>query len=325
MRRREFIGGLGSTAIWPIAASAQPATRMRRVGLLTLLSQQDPGGRIAAFTGGMRVLGYIAGQTIEIDYRFADGDTELLRPLAMDLIALAPNVILAGEPSGARAVKAIAPDLPIVCPVLTDRLPDLFTSYARPNGTVTGLASNIEDLNARLVGVAQEIIPGIRQIGLLVNPRGANRTLVTEQFTTTAHVQGIAMHIEEAERPDQLVPALDRMMKTRAQMVIVPVNGMFINQRKTIIAHSLAAKLPILFQQRQDVEVGGLISYGVNETEGSRRAATFVDKILRGAKPADLLIEFSTKIELVINVNTAKALGLTIPPSLLARADEVIE
>src|SRR5215217_6852802 len=158
MKRREFVAGLVGAAAWPLLARAQQPPRMRRVGVLTLLSQHDAGGRIAAFIAGMRELGHTPGRTIQMDFRFADGETERLRALAAELIALAPNVMFAGEPSPARAVKALAPNLPIVCPVLTDRAPDLFTSYARPGGSVTGIASSAF-LFTRLVELSQEIIP----------------------------------------------------------------------------------------------------------------------------------------------------------------------
>jgi putative tryptophan/tyrosine transport system substrate-binding protein len=149
--------------------------------------------------------------------------------------------------------------------------------------------------------------------------------LVTEQVEAGAQARGVATLVEEARLPGELVPALDRMVKAGAQIVIVPPNGMFINQRETITGQALAAELPSIFAERQDVEAGGFMSYGVNETEGSHRAAAYVDKILKGAKPGDLPIEFATKIELVINLKTAKALRLSVPPALLARADEVIE
>jgi putative ABC transport system substrate-binding protein len=324
MKRRDFITLLGGTALaWPLGVRA--AGKRSRLAVLTLLSPQDSGGRINAFLAGMRELGYVAGQTIEIDYRYAEGDTERLRPLAQELITLAPDVIFAGEPSAARAVKALAPDLPVVCPVLTDRLPDLFASYARPGGSVTGVANIVEGLNAKLVELALEIVPGLMRLGLLVNPAGANRAMVGEQVEAAARARGMTTLIEEARSADELAPALDRIAKAGARIVIVQPNGMFINQRKTITREALAAGLSTIFGGRQNVEAGGLMSYGVNETEGSHRVAAFVDKILKGAKAGDLPIEFPTKIEMVINLKTAKALGLTVPPTLLALADEVIE
>jgi putative ABC transport system substrate-binding protein len=183
----------------------------------------------------------------------------------------------------------------------------------------------VEDLKKKLVELAQEVVPDLKLIGLLVNPAGANRVLVIEQVQAGAQARGVTTLVEEARLPAELVPALDRMAKAGAQIVIVPPNGMFINQRKTITGHALAAGLPAIFEERQDVGAGGFMSYGVNETEGWHRASAYVDRILKGAKPGDLPIEFPTKIELVVNLKTAKALGLTVPPALLARADEVIE
>jgi putative ABC transport system substrate-binding protein len=323
MNRRTFIAAIGGAATWPLVGRA--TGKRPRVAVLTLLSPEDRGGRTAAFISGMRELGYIPGQTVDFDYRYAYGDTERLRPLAQELIALVPDVIFAEEPSAARAVKAVAPDLPIVCPVLSDRLSDLFASYARPGGSVTGVTTMVEDLNRKLVELAQEVVPGLKLIGLLINPAGANRMLVTEQVQAGAQARGVTTLVAEARFPGELVPALDRMAKAGAQIVIVPPNGMFINQRETITGQALAAGLPTIFEERQDVEAGGFMSYGVNETEGSHRAAAYVDKILKGAKPGDLPIEFATKIELVINLKTAKVLGLSVPPQLVARADEVIE
>src|SRR6516165_12649607 len=171
--RRAFIAALGGVAAWPVVGRA--AEKRPRVAVLTLLSPKDPGGRTAAFVSGMRELGYIPGQTVDFDYRYAYGDTERLRPLAQELIALAPDVVFAGEPSAARAAKALAPDLPIVCPVLGDHLPDLFASYARPGGSVTGVASIVEGVNAKLVELAHDAVPELTRVGLLVNPAGAVR------------------------------------------------------------------------------------------------------------------------------------------------------
>ena len=324
MKRREFITLLGgAAAAWPLAAQA--AGKRPRIGVLTLLSAQDERGQIAAFVAGMRELGYVAGQTYDIDYRYTEGDTERLRPLARELIALAPDVIFASEPSPARAVKALAPNLPIVCPNLGDHLHDLFASYARPGGSVTGIARNVEGVNAKLVELAHDAVPGLMRVGLLVNPTGAIRGLFESQVVAAARERGMTTLVEEASQSDALAPALDRIAKAGAQVLIVQPNGLFINQRNTIPRRALAAGLPTIFDNRGDVEAGGFMSYGVNQSEGSGRAAAFVDKILKGAKPGDLPIEFSTKIEMVINVKTARALGLAVPPTLLARADEVIE
>jgi putative ABC transport system substrate-binding protein len=322
MRRRNFIALLGGAAAWPLAARG---AKRPRIGVLTLLSRQDEGGRIALFVAGVRGLGYIEGQNLDVDYRYADGDTERLKPLARELIALAPDVIYAGEPSAARAVKSTAPNLPIVCPVLTDRLPDLFASYARPGGSVTGIASMVEDMNGKQVEVATEVVPGAMRIGLLINPTGANRDFVSQQVEAAARARGMTTLIEQPRSPEELAGAFDRLAKAQAQAVIIAPNGMFINQRSSIAQLALAAGLPTIFQDRVQSMAGGLVSYGVDERENARRAALFADKILKGAKPGDLPIEFPTKLELVVNLKTARALGLKIPPSLLARADEVIE
>jgi putative tryptophan/tyrosine transport system substrate-binding protein len=168
MKRREFITLLGSTAAW--STMAHPAERGPRIGVLTLLSRHDEGGRVADFVAGLRGLGYNEGHNLHIEYRSADGDTARLDPLARELIALTPDLIYAAEPSAARAVHKAAPTLPIVCPSLGDHLPDLFASYARPGGSVTGLAMIVEGLNAKQVEVALEMVPGTTRIGLLVNP-----------------------------------------------------------------------------------------------------------------------------------------------------------
>jgi putative ABC transport system substrate-binding protein len=324
MRRRKFLALVGNAAVaWPLTALAQ--RKNFRVGILTLLSPQDNGGRIAAFTSGMRDLGYVAGQNVIFDHRYAEGDNNRLESLARDLIKLSPNVIFAGEPSAARAVKKIASDLPIVCAVLTDNLPDLFASYARPGGSVTGVAGNVESLSSKLVEVLLDVIPTAAHFGLLINPDGANRDRVTRQIVEASRSRGKTTHIEQARAPAELEPAFERFTSAGVHAVIVPPNGMFINQRRTIVRLALTARLPTVFQQRQDVEAGGLISYGVNETEGARRAAAFIDKILKGAKPGDLPIEFPTEIQLVINLDTAKALNISISREMLLRANEIIE
>jgi ABC-type uncharacterized transport system substrate-binding protein len=323
MIRREFITLLGGAAVW--STMAHPAGRGPRIGVLTLLSSHDEGGRVADFVAGLRGLGHNEGHNLDIDYRYADGDNARLDPLARELIALKPDLIYAAEPSAARAVNRAAPTLPIVCASLGDHLPDLFASYARPGGSVTGLAMIIEGLNAKQVEVALDLVPGAMRIGLLVNPYGANRDFIVGQVEAATRTRGLTALIEEAATPEKLAGAFEQFSKARAQAVIIAPNGMFINERKSIVELALRARLPTIYQDRVDVEAGGLASYGLDYRENYRRAALFVDKILKGAKPGDLPIEFATKLKLVVNVKTARALGLTISPSLLARADEVIE
>jgi putative ABC transport system substrate-binding protein len=267
----------------------------------------------------------VDGQTVQIDFRYANGDVERLDPLARELIALDPDVVYAVEPSAARTVKRVAPKTPIVCSVLTDRLPDLYDSYARPGGTVTGVAQSVEDMNSKLVELAIEIIPRMERIGLLLNPNGAVHDLLMQKIKSASQARNVETIVVEARRADELASAFNKLTGAQSECVIIQPNGLFENQRKAIIALALAARLPSFFEQRQDVEAGGMLSYGVNETEGSRRAAVYADRILKGAKPADLPIEFPTEIELIVNRQTARALGVNIPSSVLSRADLVIE
>jgi putative tryptophan/tyrosine transport system substrate-binding protein len=256
--------------------------------------------------------------------RKAPARTEQLSRLARELIALAPNAVYAGEPSAARAIKKAAPDLPIVCPVLTDRLRDLFASYARPGGSVTGIASTIEDMNGKQVELALDVVPGADAHRSSYQSDRREPGLY-DSASRSRYARPRQLLVEQARTPDELAPAFDRLTKGRAEAVIVAPNGMFINQRRSIVQLALAAGMPTIFQDRQDVEAGGLASYGVEQRENHRRSALFVDKILKGAKPGDLPIEFPTKLLLVVNLKTARALGIAIPPTVLGRADEVIE
>jgi putative ABC transport system substrate-binding protein len=317
--RRELLAALGgAAAAWPLpgAADARP-----RLAFLALGPQQNVH---LAFVDGLRRLGYAQGRNFDIDHRY--GDVEKLKPLAEELIALKPDILVADSPSGAIAFKSVAPTMPIVCLALTDAgTPDLFASYSRPGGNVTGMAQSVEGVTGKLVEVALEIIPGARRIGFLSNPRGASMPLFAESVDVAARARGIAVLTEEVATGGELASAFDRFGKQGAQAVIVPVNGLFFSQGMQIAQLALAARLPTVGAERRYIEAGLLASYGIDQRESYRRGASYVDRILKGAKPGDLPIEFPTRIELTINLKTAKALGLDLPPSLITRADEVLE
>jgi putative ABC transport system substrate-binding protein len=297
-----------------------------RIAFLSLGAAQEGATLVAAFADGLRRLGYAEGQNVDIDYRYAAGEVEQLKSLAQDLIALKPDMLVGSEPRAARALKSVAPTLPIVCLALTDALiPDLIASYARPAGTVTGMAQSVEGVTGKLVEVALEIIPGAVRIGFLSNPAGASMRLFGQIVDTAAGARGIAVLTEDVSTAGQLAPAFDRFRRQGTQAVIVPANGLFRVQRAQLAQLALAARLPTISAERQYVEAGLLVSYGVNEGENYRRAAGYVDRILKGAKPGDLPVEFPTRVELTINLRTAKALGVDLSPTFVTRADEVIE
>jgi putative ABC transport system substrate-binding protein len=318
--RREFITLLSvAAAAWPLAARAADARP--RIAFLTLGPRESVD---LAFVDGLRRLGYAQGRNLDIDYR--SGDVEKLEPLAQELIAFKPDILVGSSPSAAIAFKRVAPTLPIVCLSLTDAgIPDLFASYARPGGNVTGMAQSVEGVTGKLVEVALEVIPGARRIGFLSNPRGASMQLFAQIVDVAARARGMAVLTEEAATGDELASAFARFGKLGVQALIVPVNGLFFSQRMQIAQLALAARLPTVAADRRYVEAGSLASYGIDQRESYRRGASYVDRILKGAKPGDLPIEFPTRIELTINLKTARALGLDLPPSLVTRADEVIE
>jgi putative ABC transport system substrate-binding protein len=325
MNRREIITLLGgAAATWPRVARGQQ--RRPRIAVLSINSGQDEGKVIAAFVDGLRALGHVEGQTVDIDYRYAGGDPTRLTLLAQELIALKPDVALANSASPVVAVKGVAPDLPIICPALSESvMPSLVASYARPGGSVTGIASSVEDLYGKLLELALDAVPGSVRIGFLANPGGGSMGVYTRQIERAATARGVELVTQAARTPDDLAPAFDRFAKQQAQAVIVPANGLFVTHSLRIVQLALGARLPIILPDLRGVEDGGLASYGVDLRENFRRSAFYVDRILKGAKPGDLPIEFPTKLVLMINLKTAKALGLTIPATMLGRADGVIE
>jgi len=323
MKRREFFAlAGGAAATWPLAVRAQqPAGRVYRVGYLSIAS------RVQAFEDGLRSLGYRVGENVVIEYRFTEGEMERLPGLAADLVRLGVDIIVTGyNPITAAAMKATT-TIPIVMINSIDPVgTGLVASLARPGGNVTGFAG---DTGSEILGkrfeLLKETLPNLSRVGILWNPDVAlNRSRQTS-MGETARALGLALVPVEARGLDALEQAFALMVRERAEALVVQGDLVLGNYRGQIAEMALRKRLPAASVQRADAEAGFLLSYGANYPDQYRRSAFFVDKIFRGAKPADLPVEQPTKFELVVNLKTAKALGIIVPPTLLTRADEVIE
>jgi putative ABC transport system substrate-binding protein len=325
MRRREFITLLGgAAAAWPLVARA--ADPRPRIGVLDISSPEYDQRNITAFRDGLQKLGYVEGKTVDIDYRYANGDAGALPALAQELVQLKPNVVLAVAVSPTRAVKHVAASLPIVCPGFSDAfVPDLAASFAHPGGSVTGIATDVEGLVGKLTELTLDALPGTTKIGFLANPAGGSMKRFEQQVQSTARARDVAVQIVEVEKLADFDSAFSQFEAGKVQAVIVPANGLLQAGQQRIIALARDKHLPLVFPSPQGVAAGGFVSYGVDITQNYRRTAVYIDKILKGTAPGDLPIEFPTKLELIINLKTAKALGLAVPSALLDRADEVIE
>jgi putative tryptophan/tyrosine transport system substrate-binding protein len=329
MQRREFIKLLGGTAAtWPLAARAQqPAGRVYRVGYISLGSREQPLNFIKAFEEGLRSLGYRVGENVVIEYRFANGEMERLPAFAADLVRLGVDIILTGfNPITVAALKATT-TIPIVMTIGLDPVSTgLVASLARPGGNVTGFAV---DTGSEILGkrfeLLKETLPNLSHLGILFNPDVALTRSRQTSMGETARALGLTLVPVEARGSDALEQAFATMVRERAQAFVMQGDAVLFNYRGQIAEMALRNRLPAASLQREYAEAGFLLTYGADIRDLIRRSAAFVDKIFKGAKPVDLPVEQQTKFELVINLKTAKALGITVPPTLLTRADEVIE
>jgi ABC-type uncharacterized transport system substrate-binding protein len=307
----------------PLAAEGQPLAKVR-IGYLSGNPRSDTQNAVDAFRARLRDLGYVEGQNLLIEYRYADGKYERLPQLATDLVLLKVDVIFAFSTPGARAAKNATTSIPIIFGVVSDPLTaGLVASLTRPGGNVTGVTPNNPELSAKRVSLLKEAVPAATRMAVLVNPDFPATPNMVAETRRGAQSLGVDLQVLEVREPAELVKAFDAM--TRAKAVIVLPDPMFIAQRRRIAELALSNRIPAMYHLRQFVEAGGLISYGPDYTELFQQSAVLVDKILKGRKPADLPVEQPWRFALVINLKTAKALGLTIPQSLLLRADEVIQ
>ena len=330
MKRREFIGLIGgAAATWPLAARAQqPAARIYRVGYLTVASREQTQHLIKAFEEGLRSLGYRVGENVVIEYRFADGEMERLPANAADVVRLGVDIIVATgtNPNTIAAMKATT-TIPIVMTSSVDPVSTgLVASLARPGGNVTGLAV---DAGGEILGkrfeLLKETLPNLSRLGILWNPDVAFTRTRQTSMAETARTLGLTTIPVEARGLDALEQAFATMVRERAQAFVMQGDSVLFNYRGQIAEMALRNRLPAASLQREYAEAGFLLTYGADIRELYRRSAAFVDKIFKGANPADLPVEQPTRFELVINLKTAKALGVEVPTSLLQRADEVIE
>jgi putative ABC transport system substrate-binding protein len=324
MRRREFITLLGGAAAWPLAARAQQRGRLPTIGFLGAPTLANGRPWLDAFVQRLRELGWIEGHTIAIEVRWAEGRAERFAEIAAELVRLKVDLIVT---SGAAVVaaKQATSVIPIVFPAAPDPIgSSLVASLARPGGNVTGLSMQQPDLASKRLGLLREVVPGLRRLAILANVGYPSAVVEMGEVQATARTLAFEVIKLEIRRGEEIAPAFEAL-KGGADALYVCSEPLVNTNRVRVNTLALGARLPTMYGYREFVDSGGLMSYGPNIPDLFRRAGDYVDKILRGAKPADLPVQQPTKFDLVINLTTAKTLGLEVPPTLLARADEVIE
>jgi len=330
MRRREFIALVGSAAALPLAARGQQAGKVYRVGVVgiaTPVSEAPDQPAVRAFVQGLRVLGYVEGQNLILEFRSARGQFERLGDIVAELVHLKADVIVTSGNPTARAAKAVTTTVPIVAAAVNDPVGDgLVQSLGRPGGNITGLTIRVgSEIEAKRLELLKEMLPGVSRVAYLGSKENQDwEAPWGKSVRTAAQAMGVTLVLAE-HTPGQYTDAFTVISRARAEALFVGPSPVAYGDRALTVGFATRTHMPCIFLWREAVDLGGLMSYGVNVPDIFRRAADYVDKILKGSKPADLPVEQPTKFELIINLKTAKALGLTVPPSLLARADEVIE
>jgi putative tryptophan/tyrosine transport system substrate-binding protein len=329
IERRKFLAALGgAAATWPLAARAQQRERMRRIGALMAYSANDPQAQIrnAAFLQGLQQLGWIVGQNVQIDYRFSGGNIDDTRRYAAELVALAPDVIFAPGTSALGPLLQVSRSVPIVFAIIIDPVGSGFVnSMARPGGNVTGFTAFDYGIGAKWLEVLKEIAPNVTRAAVIRDPAvaaGLGMWAAIQSASPSVAIEVSPINMTDAGEIERAVAAFARGPNGG---VIAPGSALTVIHRDLIIALAARYKLPAVYYEEYYAAAGGLISYGVDIVDQFRRAAGYVDRILKGEKPADLPVQAPTKYKLVINLKTAKTLGLDVPATLLARADEVIE
>jgi putative tryptophan/tyrosine transport system substrate-binding protein len=325
MDRRTFILAVGSSLLaLPFASQAQTPAKVWRIGMLETTSTTLNAANLEAFRQGLRELGYAEGRNLIIEYRSTDGRIERFVDLAVELVGMKVDLIVARQTAAAIAAKNATLTIPVVMTAMGEPLL-VVASLAHPGGNVTGLSSVTVDIESKRLGLLRELLPGSTRIAALYNMSSPTNPGQWQQIETAARSMGIQAQLLDVRKPEDLGPAFDATIRQRTDGLIVGQDGLLQANRKLIVDLAAKHRLPAIYRAMEFIEAGGLMAYGPNYPDLYRRAATYVDKILKGAKPGDLPVEQPTKFELIINLKAAKALGLTIPPPLLLRADEVIQ
>ena len=327
MRRREFITVLGGmVAVWPLIAHGQQAGKIPRIGFMGNSTAAMEANLIGPFRDGLRDLGYEEGHNLIIEFRWAEGKYDRFPALIAELLAAKVDVIVTAGTPATLAIKKATSTVPLVFIAVGDPVgTGVVASLARPGGNLTGLSSIAPDLEGKRLGLLREVVPKLSHVAFFLNPANAFHTVSIQQARIAAQSLGIKLQAFEVDKSEQLDGAFASIVKEKPDALLILADRVFLHNRKRMMEFAIQQRLPSVNAYRELVEAGGLISYGPSYEDMHRRAAGYVDKILKGAKPADLPIEQPTKFTLLINLNTAKALGLVIPSTLLAHADEIIE
>jgi len=329
LKRRELITLLAAAATfpasWPIAAKAQPRARTPTIGFLGSGTPSSDGAFATAFVRGLRELGWVEGRDVAIEYRWGEARVDRFAELATEFAQLKVDVIFTYGTATAVAAKQATSVIPIVFTLVADPVEvGLAASLARPGSNITGVSNQSSDLGGKRLELLRDVLPGVRRIAMMVDVGNPGAMLDAGQARTVAHTLGFEIAMLEIRRTEDIVPGFDGL-SGRVQALIVPPSALIFINRFRINTLALGARLPTMYGSREYIEPGGLMSYGPNFPDLFRRAAQLVDKLLRGTRPADIPVEQPTKFDLVINLIAAKALGLEVPSTVLARADEVIE
>jgi len=325
MRRRDLIALAGAAAVaWPHVVRAQPVRKMRRLGVIEPGAAPDP--YFDAFRDALRVLGYTEGRDLLLEVRWAEGKSDRFDEFAAELVALNVDVIKAFSTPAALAAKRATTTIPVVFVGVGDPVGvGLVPSLAHPQGNVTGIANLAPELSAKRLEILREVVPNLSPVGMLWNDTNPSMALRAKEFGQAAATMGVTLQSYGVHNLVAFDPTFDAMVNARTAAIVTLADPFTAAHRKQIIDFAAERHLPAIYEVREFVTAGGLLSYGPSFPDMERRSAALIDKILKGTKPSDIPVELPTRFELVINLKTAKALGLTIPPSILAQADEVIE